>query len=354
MRRRRLAPGAGDVAVMDRVYPARGSTGAPDRRAAASGRMGKRSLVPLDSTSHRRLWHACPTIWYEQGRRTPRSRGAGDLATVGWRSLDRGDGTWRSMRSTGWRLAAGRSAALLRALVALALPAAALAAYAPWAPQKSGTTQPLHGVWFADGNAGWAVGGGGTILHTTRRRDQLEGTGVQDHPDRSTPSPSPAPPDRLGRGRPRHGAAHDRRRQDLDRAEIEHDADRCTAVAFASATTGWAVGGARHGAAHHQRRRDLDGRVGRRQGDRCTASAAADASTLWVVGAKGAVRKFDERRHQLDRPVRRHEERAERESAARAPRSAWIAGNGGLLRSHDRRRHLWHPRPPGRARRCAP
>src|SRR5215831_19484521 len=38
---------------------------------------------------------------------------------------------------------------------------------ATWTPQSSGTTFWLHGVSFLDTNTGWAVGDGGTILHTT-------------------------------------------------------------------------------------------------------------------------------------------------------------------------------------------
>ena len=50
--------------------------------------------------------------------------------------------------------------------VALALPAGALAA-AGWNPQSSGTSESLASVAFTSVNDGWAVGSGGTILHTT-------------------------------------------------------------------------------------------------------------------------------------------------------------------------------------------
>ena len=35
-----------------------------------------------------------------------------------------------------------------------------------WTRQASGTTQVLNGVAFVDETNGWAVGGGGAILHT--------------------------------------------------------------------------------------------------------------------------------------------------------------------------------------------
>jgi photosystem II stability/assembly factor-like uncharacterized protein len=38
---------------------------------------------------------------------------------------------------------------------------------AAWTAQDSGTTNWLSGVSFIDANTGWAVGGSGTILHTT-------------------------------------------------------------------------------------------------------------------------------------------------------------------------------------------
>jgi photosystem II stability/assembly factor-like uncharacterized protein len=34
-------------------------------------------------------------------------------------------------------------------------------------PQTSGTGEALLSVFFVDANTGWAVGEGGTILHTT-------------------------------------------------------------------------------------------------------------------------------------------------------------------------------------------
>jgi photosystem II stability/assembly factor-like uncharacterized protein len=37
----------------------------------------------------------------------------------------------------------------------------------PWRLQTSGTSQTLYGVSFVDSSTGWAVGGAGTILHTT-------------------------------------------------------------------------------------------------------------------------------------------------------------------------------------------
>ncbi len=47
-----------------------------------------------------------------------------------------------------------------------AAPSASLA-QSGWARQSSPTTNTLLGVSFVDANTGWAVGGGGTILHTT-------------------------------------------------------------------------------------------------------------------------------------------------------------------------------------------
>ncbi len=52
-------------------------------------------------------------------------------------------------------------------LVIIALQTSASFAQSGWTSQKSGTTSYLSGVSFVDANTGTAVGGGGTILHTT-------------------------------------------------------------------------------------------------------------------------------------------------------------------------------------------
>ena len=348
VRRRSPEPGAEDVTVMDRVYPAGGSTVVGPGPPACLSPSRQTYLVPLDArpiagwASSARPSGTSKVMTPRAERR--RRSGNGGLAPAGWRGRD-------VERST-HRMAFGAAAlvALLLTLAALALPSAAHAAYAPWAPQTSGTTQTLYGVWFADENAGWAVGGGGTIL-----------------PHAPTAATT-------------WNAQTSRTTQSLN------------AVAFADAAAGWAVGGG------GTILRTTNG------GATWTAQKSGTTQSLYAVAfaerhdrlGRGRPRHraaHDQRRRHLDRPAVRRERRALRRrlrrrlhrlgrSATRAPcdarptaappgpssppaprrrlnavgcsgaSTAWIAGNGGLC-ARPPTAAPGSRRPPGRARRCA-
>lgn len=245
-------------------------------------------------------------------------------ATVGANPLDGG----RDVKRTVCRISGG-AAALIALLLPLAVPTAALAADAPWAPQISGTTQPLYGVSFANETAGCAVGGGGTVLRTTDGgltwKAQASGTAQTLKAVVFVGATA---------GWAVGGGGTIVRTTDGGRtwaAQKSGTTQPLNAVTFASATTGWAVGG--RGTVL---RTTNGGTTWKAQPSGTTQAlngvACADASTCWVVGNKGTVRRSTDGGATW----------AGQSAGARTTllavgcsdaSTAWIAGNGGLIRN---------------------
>ena len=183
--------------------------------------------------------------------------------------------------------------------------------------------------------AGWAVGGGGTIVRTTdggttwKRRTRTRRR-------RCTPSVSPTPPT-VGRwaGGGEAIAAHHHRRRHLGRADVGHDPAPVRGHLRRRLPR---LGGRRRqdGAAHHQRRRHLDrGDVGReadavrRRLRRRSPAGRSAPRRRWSApptAAAGPPRPRQSRRTSLTASV----------TSADAT-VAWIAANGGTVRDHQRR-----------------
>jgi photosystem II stability/assembly factor-like uncharacterized protein len=238
---------------------------------------------------------------------------------------------------------AGALTALFLTLTALLLPSAALAADAPWAPQTSGTTQPLYGVSFVNENAGWAVGGGGSILSTTnggetwkaqasRTTQTLNAVVFVDAATgwavgsggtilRTTDGGSTWAAQKSGITQPLH------------------------AVAFASATTGWAVGG--RGTVL---RTTNGGATWTAQPSGTTQAlngvACADASTCWAVGNKGTVRRSTNAGATWAGQPTGVKTTLYAVGCSDAA-TAWIAGNGGLIRKTTNGGGAWVPQTSG-------
>ncbi len=232
---------------------------------------------------------------------------------------------------------AGALVALLLAFVALALPPAAHAAYAPWSPQKSGTTQPLYGVSFADQNVGWAVGGGGTILRTTDG-----GTTWKAQPSTTTQTLYGVSFANATTGWAVGGRGTLLRTTDGGttwKAQPSTTTQTLYGVSFANATTGWAVGG------RGTVLRTTDGGAtwtAQPSGARDTlyGVACADASTCWIVGNRGTVRRS------TDGGATWAGQSAGTWTTLYAvgcsdASTAWIAGNGGLVRKTTNGGRTW-------------
>jgi photosystem II stability/assembly factor-like uncharacterized protein len=217
--------------------------------------------------------------------------------------------------------------ALIALLLMLAVPSAALAADAPWAPQNSGTTQPLYGVAFVNETAGWAVGGG-TILRTKDGGDtwQLQ-TSTTTQTLNAVVFVDAAAGWAVGSGgtilRTTNGGS-------TWAAQKSGTTQSLRALTFASATTGWAVGG--RGTVL---RTTNGGTTWKAQPSGTTQAlngvACAGGSTCWVVGNKGTVRRS------TDGGATWAGQSAGTKTSLNAVGSsgastAWIAGNGGLIR----------------------
>ena len=212
------------------------------------------------------------------------------------------------------------------AAVLLAAPAAALAAYAPWVAQSSGTTQTLMSVTFVDAGNGWAVGGGGTIRHTTSggatwtrqasgTTQVLNGVAFVDETNGWAVG---------GGGVILHTVNGGARWT----AQASGTTQTLYAVAFADADTGWAVG------ARGTVLRTTNGGgkwTVRPSGTRWALyGVTCSASTCWVVGNKGTVRRS------TDGGATWTAQAAGTKSALYAiaftgDSSGWLAGGGGAL-----------------------
>jgi photosystem II stability/assembly factor-like uncharacterized protein len=231
----------------------------------------------------------------------------------------------------GMRLAAAVFAAALGlTTIALATPAVSLAAYAPWVAQKSGTTQPLRGVSFATASVGWAVGGGGIVLHTVNGGGAWS---LQKAGTTQTLNGVAFVNEDLGWAvggggvilRTTNGGAN---------WSVQKSGTTQTlyGVAFADASNGWAVGGG--GVILHTTN---GGGAWAAQTSTTTqplnAVACADASTCWAVGNRNTVR------HTTDggKTWSTQATGLKKNTALRAVTSgsasvAWIAADRGALR----------------------
>ena len=183
-------------------------------------------------------------------------------------------------------LGTGAIATLGLTVMLLLAPATALAAYAPWLAQTSGTTQTLNGVSFVDADHGWAVGGGGTIRHTinggARWTAQTSGT------TQTLYGVAFADADNgwaVGGGgtilRTTNGGAS-------WSAQKSGTTQTLYGVAFADAAGGWAVGN--RGAVLHTANGGAKW-TAQTSGTKWTlyGVACAGGDTCWAVGAKGTV-----------------------------------------------------------------
>ena len=240
-------------------------------------------------------------------------------------------------------LGASVIATLGLAAVLLIAPATAFAAYAPWLAQTSGTTQTLNGVAFVDADSGWAVGGGGTVRHTSNggakwtaqtsgTTQTLNGIAFVDADHGWI----------VGGGgtilRTTNGGAS-------WSAQKSGTTQALNGVAFADAANGWAVGN--RGTILHTTNGGAQW-TAQTSGTRWTlyGVACANGDTCWAVGAKGTVRRS------VDAGATWAGQAAGTKATLYAvafvdSSNGWLAGSGGTLRTTTTGGGTWTARSAG-------